>query len=291
MAAAFDALSTGTGIFEAPTWDEAGGVYFSNVTGGGVYRIDLATREVACVAPHRKGIGGLGLTVAGDLVVSGRNVAIKRAGGDTDVVLDAAALGRTVIGFNDLTITPAGNIAVGALGTGSIDPHAIADRPSPPPPGAGTGAYFEVGSGGVQLLAEDIGHPNGIAYGPGGGVVYASDTLRRCVYRFDVGPRRWSNRTVFAQFDDGLADGMAVAEDGSLWLALALRGEVAVFEPSGKVRRRIATPTLLTTSVHFGGEGNRTALITGGSHTGAEPATLVALPVEVAGLPVPRAQL
>ena len=82
------------------------------------------------------------------------------------------------------------------------------------------------------MLAEDIGHPNGVAYGLGGEHVYVSDSLRRCVFRFAVGPDGWSERAVFAEFDHAIPDGMAVAEDGSLWLALALAAEVIVFKPT-----------------------------------------------------------
>jgi len=287
----FDTLFGGTGVLEAPTWDGAGGVYFTNVTAGGVYRFDLATRTVEDVAPHRKGIGGLALTRDGALIVSGRNVALKRAGADTQVLLDGEGLGRKIIGFNDLTVTPNGAVVVGALGPGAINPHSVDPHASSPPIGTGTGAFFELSSDGVRMLADDIGHPNGVAYALGGRSAYVSDSLRRCVYRFTVGPDGWSERSIFAQFDGALPDGMAVASDGSLWLALALASEVVVLEPDGNVRTRIRTPIPLTTSVHFGGADLRTAFITSGSHTRGEAATLLALPVPVAGLPVPRAAL
>jgi sugar lactone lactonase YvrE len=291
MSDRFDTLFSGSGVLEAPTWDGAGGVYFTNVTAGGVYRADLATRTVEEVAPHRKGIGGLALARDGSLVVSGRNVALKRPGEDTHVLLDGESLGRKIIGFNDLTVTPGGAVVVGALGPGSINPHSIDAHAPSPPIGAGAGAFFEVSRAGVRILADDIGHPNGVAYGPGGRCAYVSDSLRRCVYRFTAGPEGWSERNIFAQFEGALPDGMAVAADGSLWLALALASEVVVLEPDGSVRTRIRTPIPLTTSVHFGGEDLRTIFITSGSHTGREAATLLALPAPVAGLPVPRADL
>ena len=285
------ALFSGTGVLEAPTWDGSGGVYFTNVTAGGVHRVELATRVTTTVVPHRRGIGGLALTVGGDLVVSGRNVAIKRANGDTHVLLEGSQLGRPVIGFNDLTVAPNGKIVVGALGPGSLNPHAIDTNAPPPPSGTGTGAFVAVGADGAKILADDIGHPNGVAFAADGRVVYVSDSLRRCVYRFDVWPNEWSNRQVFAQLDGALPDGMAAASDGTLWLALALASEIVVFDPNGSIRRRIATPVPLTTSVHFGGAGLQTAFITSGSHTGAEPAMLLAMPSLTSGLPVPRAKL
>jgi sugar lactone lactonase YvrE len=287
----FSTLFEGRGVLEAPTWDAAGGVYFTNVTVGGVHRLDLASGTTKEVSPHRKGIGGLALTVAGDLVVSGRNVAVKRAGGETDVVLAGDGLGHTITGFNDLTVAPDGSIVVGALGPGSLDAHSVDGSARPPAEGAGSGAIYQVGRKGTKLLAADIGHANGIAFAPGGEAAYVSDSLRRCVYRFVVGEEGWSDRQVFARFDKGLPDGMAVTENGSLWLALALASQVVVLAPDGTVRDRIATPIALTTSVHFGGDDMRTAFITSGSHLEQEAATLLSRSVEVRGVPVPRADL
>ena len=288
----FNTLHSGDGLFEAPTWDGAGGVYFSNVTAGGVYRYDVATGEISDAYPHRRGIGGLALTESGELVVSGRNVAIREASRQTRVLLEGAALDREVIGFNDLTVSPQGRVVVGALGPGSINPKSIDANAPPPAEGNGTGAFCEIGSDGMRVLADDIGHPNGIAFSPDGRAVYASDTLRRCIWRFTVDDHGWRDRTMFARFDGALTDGMAVAVDGSLWLALALASEIVVLEPDGRERQRIATPVPLTTSVHFGGDDMRIAFITTGSHSGNEAAaTLLAMPVDVPGCPVSRARL
>jgi sugar lactone lactonase YvrE len=182
-------------------------------------------------------------------------------------------------------------VVVGALGPGSINPKAIDAHAPPPPEGCGTGAFCEIGADGVRIVADDIGHPNGIAFSPDGRTVYASDTLRRCVWRFTVDDNGWRDRKVFAQFDGALTDGMAVAIDGAVWLALALASEIVVIESGGHERTRIPTLAPLTTSVHFGGDDMRTALITSGSHSGHESATLLKLAVDVPGCIVPRARV
>lgn len=289
--AIFETLHSASGVLEAPTWDGAGGVYFSNVTAGGIYRYDLASKQVSEAYPHRRGIGGLALTERGELVLSGRNIGVQEAVGQTRVLLEGAALDREVIGFNDLTISPQGNVVTGALGPGSINPHAIDPYAPAPPEGAGTGCFCEVGPAGVRILADDIAHPNGVAYSPDGRSVYVSDSLRRCVWRFSADEHGWRDRQMFARFDGALTDGMAIATDGSLWLALALASQIVVLEADGRERMRIATPVPLTTSIHFGGEDMGTAFVTSGSHTGEEPATLVAMNVNATGCVVPRARV
>lgn len=266
----FMTLFAGSGVLEGPTWDGRNGLYYTNVTLGGVHHLDLTTRTTSCVVEYRKGIGGLALTEAGDFVVSGRNITLKRrAGGGQEVLFSADNLGHPVIGFNDLAVTPTGTLAVGALGPGSLNPHAVDGRAAVPATGEATGRIYEIARGRSRLLADDIGHPNGIAFSPDGQTAYASDSLRRCVYRFRVTAEGWDQRAVFVQFDTGLPDGMTVASDGSIWLALALEAGIVVLDPGGTILKRYVTPVPLTTSVRFGGEDLRTVFVTTGSHAGS----------------------
>lgn len=288
----FNILCDGVGVFESPRWDGENGLFFSNVTGGGIHRFDLRDRRVTTVVPHRRGIGGFALTAEGDFVVSGRNVALKRNASDgTDVLLAPEGLGAPIIGFNDLGVDSRGNVAVGALGPGALSPKTLTGREPAPEVGAGTGAvYWHNGSGWIRAAA-DIGHPNGIAFSAGDRYAYVSDSLRRVVYRFEVDVTGWRNRIELCRLERGLPDGLAIASDDSIWVAAALAGELLVLESDGAVRSRFTMPQTLTTSVSFGGVDMRTVFVTSGSHDGADPAMVAAFRSPVPGRQLARARV
>lgn len=66
-------------FLEAPRADDHGGLYFSDIIAGGVYRWS-PEGSVETVIPKRRGVGGLALHADGGLVVSGRDVCHVRNG-------------------------------------------------------------------------------------------------------------------------------------------------------------------------------------------------------------------
>src|SRR5262245_34139555 len=66
-------IATGYGLIEGPVWDQAKGLYFSDVLGGGIFRLDRAG-EVSLAVPKRRGVGGLALHADGGLVAGGRDI-------------------------------------------------------------------------------------------------------------------------------------------------------------------------------------------------------------------------
>src|SRR6201988_4975072 len=74
-------LASGYGLLEGARWYD-GGLIFSDMTGGGVFRLEEGGDEPSTVIAHRRGIGGLVAHRDGGLVVSGRNVSIKPADPD-----------------------------------------------------------------------------------------------------------------------------------------------------------------------------------------------------------------
>src|SRR5437762_3491150 len=108
-------LTTGYGLVEAPVWDPAKGLYFSDVLNGGIHLLDLKD-EVSLVIAKRRGVGGMALHENGGLVAGGRDIAfIPLASGAQPhswLTKDDIA-GAT--GFNDLTTDRAGRIYVGSL--------------------------------------------------------------------------------------------------------------------------------------------------------------------------------
>jgi gluconolactonase len=97
---AMDEVASGYGLVEAPVWAPGRGLFFSDVLGGGVFRLGL-DGTVSPVVPKRRGVGGMALHAAGGLVVGGRNIAWVGDDGETRVLLDPGVI-EGAIGFNDL---------------------------------------------------------------------------------------------------------------------------------------------------------------------------------------------
>jgi xylono-1,5-lactonase len=283
--------STANGLLEGPRWDERGGLLvFSDARNGGVLTLDDAGNARTVIA-HRKGIGGVALHEAGGCVVSGRNVAYK--GYDTPdgaaptVVLIERDESIRRVGFNDLTTDARGRVYVGSMAFVAL--HADVADPTLP-----TGAFWLVDTdGSVRCVAEDIRITNGNAISADGRTLYLSDSGRRVVFAFDadVATGDLTRRRVFCECA-GVPDGMAISEDGSVWLTLAYAGKIVRHAADGRLLQTFDVPDLMVTSLAFGGHDARTLYVVTGT-PGKDPqetAHVYATRVEVAGIPVARAR-
>lgn len=253
-----ESLATGYGLIEGPVWEPGRGLYFSDVLNGGVHRLS-PSGEVSVVIPHRRGIGGMALHVAGGLVVGGRNIAFKSLHDERTVVLLDNDVTPDAVGFNDLTTDAAGRIYVGSLAFRVF----AADTPKP-----GHLHLIDL-DGSVRTLSDGVLLTNGLAFSPDGRYLYhcdsRADLIRVYDARADGSVGAWR---VFARVEGGAPDGMAVATDGSLWVALAHGGCVAGFEPDGSERTRLPVPLPMVTSVCFGGDDLRDLYVVTGSRGG-----------------------
>src|SRR5262249_9791355 len=104
-----ETLAFGYGLVEGPRADPDGGLYFSDVTNGGVYH-RAADGTVETVVPRRRGVGGIALHAAGGIVISGRNVCHVRDG-ETRVLFER----DDIPGFNDLFADDQGRVYTGSM--------------------------------------------------------------------------------------------------------------------------------------------------------------------------------
>ncbi len=279
-------LTRGYGLVEGPVWDPVRGLLFSDVLGGGVFCL-AADGEVSVLFEHRKGIGGMALHEAGGLVVSGRNVSFKPFdGGPTRLLLDRNPDAGNV-GYNDLTTDAAGRIYVGSLGSSPVFQD---DRA----PQSGDLYLIELDGSAVKV-AEDVRLTNGLGFSPDGRTLYHSDSLRRTVFCYEVADDgSLGEKTSFHTHEAGVPDGLAVAEDGSVWVALAGGGHgVDVIEPDGRFRQHVAIPDPMCTSVCFGGEDLKDLYIVSGSDDAPSDrhGAIYRYRAEVAGLAVATARV
>ena len=275
-------IATGYGLVEAPVWAQGSGLFFSDVLGGGVYRLGL-DGQVSTAIPKRRGVGGMALHAAGGLVVGGRNIAWVGDDGETRVLLDPGVI-EGAIGFNDLTTDAAGRIYVGSLCY-----RVFADPPTP--------GFLHVIDldGSMRTLSDGVILTNGLGFSPDGARLYHCDARAGLVRVYDVqadgsvGPWR-----TFCTLGDGhIPDGMKVAADGSVWVADARGGRVAVFEPDGSHRKDVAVPLPMVTSLCFAGDDLKDLYVVTGSEGGPRETcgTVFKTRADVAGLPLAPARV
>ena len=234
-------LAWGYGLVEGPRTDADNNLYFSDIRGGGVFRRS-PSGDITTVIPGRKSVGGLAVHADGGLIVSGKDVSHWKDG-QFRVLLARDG----VSAFNDLQPDPDGRIIAGAIRMNMEDPNAEKV------PGE---AYRIDLDGSVTELYGGVETSNGIGFSPDGRSLYHSDSTTKGIWVHDVAPdgsvsnRRHIGR---AAFERGIPDGMAVDENGDLWVAHVGGRRAVKLSPAGDVLDEIPVPAKWVTSVAFGG--------------------------------------
>jgi len=101
------------------------------------------------------------------------------------------------------------------------------------------------------------------------------------------------DRKVFITTETGVPDGLAVSEDGAVWIALAGGSGVGVYGSDGAHRETLTIPVPMCTSVCFGGDDLRDLYIVSGSDgsDGEREGGIYRYRSDVAGLSVPAARV
>lgn len=277
-------LATGYGLVEGPVWHDELGLLYSDVLNGGVFRL-AKNGAVSQQVPKRRGIGGMALHADGGLIMGGRDIVVSDIDGSNMQVLLAGADTSAGVGFNDLTTDAAGRIYVGDLGFRVFG----GDAPKP--------GFLHVIDldGGDRVISDGVMLTNGLGFSPDGKRLYHSDARADVVRVYDVRPDgSVGDWRAFAKTGDGeTPDGLAVAADGSVWVALAHGGAVAVYEPDGALRERLPVPLPMTTSVCFGGADLQDLYVVTGSRGGPSDncGSVFVMRAPVAGQPVAPARV
>ncbi|MFV0428916.1 MAG: SMP-30/gluconolactonase/LRE family protein [Arachnia sp.] len=111
----------------------------------------------------------------------------------------------------------------------------------------------------ASLVLDGLTQPNGLGWSPDGSTFYLVETQARRLLRFAFDPASSTldpHPSVLVDadgFPDGVPDGLAVDEQGHLWIAMFAGAAVHEFSPQGSLLRSLAIPTLQTTSCMFVG--------------------------------------
>jgi len=273
-----ETLVSGYGLVEGPTVDGGGNVYFSDVLGGGVYRRD-PDGEITTVVPKRRGVGGIALHADGGVVVSGRDIVHVR-NGENRTLFTIAGLP----GWNDLCADSAGRVYAGSIRFAVFDPDA---QPVP-------GELWRIDAEGeASLLYGDVLHPNGVALSPDERTIYHSDTRNNVIVVHTLADDGAAGDRRAFHFPPGAPDGVAVDDQGCLWVASARGGCVARVTPEGEIDRVLEVPARTVASVCFGGDDWHDLYVVTADNA-EEPdggGSMFRVRVDVAGAPVHPARI
>jgi D-xylonolactonase len=277
-------VASGYGLIEGPVWDKLHGLYFSDVLNGGIFCLDRAGKIMPAV-PKRRGVGGMALHEQGGLVVGGREIAWASLKDGTTKALLTADATPSGIGFNDLTTDAAGRIYVGSLAY-----RVFGGEPRKP----GHLHVIDL-DGSMRTISDGVMLTNGLGFSRDGKLLYHNDAGSGLVRVYDVKPDGsvgpW--RTFASMGGNGVPDGLKVASDGSVWVADAHGGRVAVFNDDGTHRKDIAVPLPMVTSLCFGGDDLRDLYVVTGSRGGPREncGTIYVMKADIAGLALPPARV
>ena len=126
----------------------------------------------------------------------------------------------------------------------------------------GGGALYRF-DGELELVLDEITLSNGLGWSPDGTCMYYIDSLtyRVDVFDFDGGI---SNRRPFVVLDesDGTPDGLAVDDEGGVWVALYGGSAVRRYSTDGALEEVVPVPAENVTACCFGGDDGRSLFIT-----------------------------
>ncbi|WP_413804432.1 SMP-30/gluconolactonase/LRE family protein [Streptomyces sp. OE57] len=247
---------TGGDLPEGPGWDASRAeLQWVDIYEGVLHRASANGVRLREVRRYHTGVR-LGAAVpaseGGWLLAVARGFAHLSANGTLTSLHELDAHRGDNMRMNDGACDPQGRFWAGSL---SYDKSA----------GAGTVYRMDL-DGTVTPVLGGVTVSNGIGWSPGGDTMYHVDTAVGTVtaFDFDGDDGRIGRRRQLVRIDprEGAPDGLAVDDDGCLWVALWRGGQVRRFDPTGRHLATVHLPVTKPTACTFGGSNGRTLYIT-----------------------------
>ncbi len=270
---------------EGPVFDRDGTLFFSDVQGGRVLRMEPNGHITPIATLHGLMPGGLAIARDGRIFVAAGNgegggaiVAMRPDGSDIEAVVPESA------GFfpNDLVFNAAGGFY-------------FTDSRGHPGDPAGGAFYVQPGGGPPVPVLPHLAVANGVALSPDGRRLWIGEYAAGRLYRLDL-----SDPTTMRPFGAGVAyhftglapDSMRVDADGHVYVALYGQGRMLIFSPSGIPIGQILLPgrdagrNLYLTSMAIQPGSRTMAIVTSDGRLGGK-ATIFRARAWGDGLPAP----
>jgi sugar lactone lactonase YvrE len=242
---------------EGPVWDEREQkLLFVDILRGSVFRFDPGDGGLEEFAVG-EAVGALAPRLSGGLVLA-------TARGFSTLDLDSGHVGPLAI-LDD-------SLRGGRMNDGKCDPvgRFWAGTQSAVM-GERRAALFRLdGDGSVTRVLQSVGISNGLDWSDDGRTLYYVDTVTARVdtFRFDAGRGTLADRRMFVEVpaEQGEPDGIALDEEGGLWVALFGGSAVHRYASDGSLDAVIRLPASLVTSCAFGGPELEDLYVTTAAH-------------------------
>jgi gluconolactonase len=214
---------------------------------------------VDLVVPRRKGVAGICAHADGGIVVGGRDLS-HVLDGQNRVILgrdDYARVGLPdVTGFQDIHADDQGRIFAGTVRS--------YDWAGPP-----SSLLLVTGEREITVLYEGVAGSNGLALDWARQRLYHCESnARRILVSERTGEREYRIVDRFSTAElGGIPDGMALDDEGCVWVALYEAGCLARFSPGGEIVDRMPVPARSVTSLCFAGPGRDDLFIVSADNT------------------------
>jgi D-xylonolactonase len=253
----FELLADGYAFLEAPRIDAHDNLYFTDIHIGGIFK-RAPDGSIVHLLADRNVIGGLAFNRDGRIVASGAGglILFDERTGQREMLLEQLD-GQPIPVIND--IQPDGE---GGLYAGVVDiPERNLAKAVPSP-------LLHVSSDRrVRRVMEGTIISNGIGLSPDRKTIYHADTAIG-ILAYDRAPDgSCSNRRLLV--DHPRVDGLAVDEEGGIWVATIEDAAIKRFLPDGRLERSIAIPAKRVLSLAFGGKDRTDLYIVTGSPANA----------------------
>lgn len=240
------AVDAANELGEGPLWDyETGALYWLDIVRAKIFRMSGGRVESFDAPPmvssiSKRSKGGYLLTSVNDLYWWHEGKISK-----------IASINEQGNRFNDAKCDPSGVLWAGTMDLGET-------RES--------GSLYRIGRDlRPERVVTGLIISNGLGWSPDGKTMYHADTPRGTVYSYEFSEGgRLGRRRPLIRFDDaeGLPDGLAVDEEGFIWVAHWGGGKVSRWSPDGMRVATVNFPTRNITSITFGGNRMDIAFVT-----------------------------